>query len=114
MIFNCITEIWRAQLVNTKLGREWDWVNASLVASVPGSYQPILPIRTGAIELIADRETTVTKSRVYIRNIPVVIKSSDRVKINGAWWDIHTEPGDWIFPGRKSSHIRLILQAVGP
>jgi hypothetical protein len=114
MIYNCIVEIWRAPLIDSSYGRKWDWDNSIRIVSVPGSYQPILPIRIGGIELIDDRETTVTKARAYIRPLDVEIRSTDRLKVSvdKAWWDIHSEPSSWVFGRSKSSHIRILIQKV--
>lgn len=112
MIYNKIVEIWRAPLSDTPYGRGWDWDNSERILSVPGSYQPILPIRVGGIELIDDRETTVTKARVYIKPVAVVYLSTDRVKIDDVWWDIHSEPSDWVFPQLRTSNIRILIQKV--
>lgn len=110
MIYNAIVEFWRASLVETSTGRKWDWDNPVRIASVPGSFQPVLPIRSGSVELIEDRDTTITQARVYIK--PIEIESTDKVLINGLWWEVDGEASVWSVPQLRQSHVRVIVRRV--
>lgn len=109
MIYNKIVEVWRAPLIDNAYGHKRDWANQFRVASIPASVQPILPIRMASEEKLTDRETTMTKQRVYIRWRDVL--STDRVLIDGAWWEVFGDPEDWAAP-LSSQHVRVIVRKV--
>lgn len=111
MIFNKIIEVWRAPLVEDAYGQKRDWTAKTRVASIPASVQPILSIRMASEEKNVDRETVTTKQRVYFRWHDVL--STDRVLIDGEWWEIWGDPEDWAAPITMTlGHVRVLVRKV--
>jgi hypothetical protein len=113
MISNKIVDIWRAPLVDDgAYGTKRDWTARVLVASLPASVQPILSIRMASEEKNVDRETVTTKQRVYVRWRDVL--STDRVLIDGEWWEVWGDPEDWAAPitMTNTGHVRMLVRKV--
>lgn len=116
MIFNKIVDIWRAPLVDNAYGHKRDWTQAVRVASLPASVQGLVsnsPSRPAASEeKLVDRETTITRQRVYLRWHGVL--STDRILIDGAWWEVFGDPEEWGGPISfvNTSHVRIIVRKV--
>lgn len=107
MRFNKLVEIWRAPLIEDAYGSKRDWPNAVRVASVPGSVQPYQDS-----EQAIDRETTKTLQRVYLRPLGMDIESTDRVLVDGLWYEVDGVPRDWSEFRQKTRHLRLIIRRV--
>lgn len=109
MIFNKIIEVWRAPLVIDAYGKTRDWGNANRIASVPASFQPYRPL-TWTKEDVINRDTTVTRYKLYTRII-FDIEPTDRVKVDGEWWEIDGDPGIWDVPLR-TANMKLELRRI--
>jgi hypothetical protein len=104
MLWNRLIEVWRAPLIDDAYGKVRDWSNKVLVASVPASVQPL-----NADEEQIDRETSVTRIKVYIRTLQV--ENTDRIFIDPDWWEIEGDPQDWHF-SNATTHTKCILRQV--
>ena len=106
MIWNKLIEVWRAPLVSDAYGQYRDWDRAMRVLSAPASVQPL-----NSEEAVAfgERETTVTRRKVYLRRFDV--ESHDRLLIDGEWWEVYGEPFTWAYPA-LTQYTRLIVRRV--
>lgn len=108
MIYNKVVEVWRAPVIEDPYGKHRDWANAVRVAALPASVQPPSPKLTSE-ELLLDRETTIGRLRVFIRRTDV--ESTDRLLVDGDWWEVHGDPGDWNYP-LPTRHMMLWVRRV--
>ena len=105
MIPNKIVEIWRAALIEDPVyGDSRDWTHATRVASIPGSFQPAYVSQSDV-----DRETTFSIWNVYIKIVDV--QATDRVLIDGNWYQMDGEPQvhDTL---PRIAHIKLRVKRV--
>jgi hypothetical protein len=109
MIYNRLIEIWRAPLVEDSYGRHRDWDNAARIASVPASFQPYRPLMWSHEDPL-DRDTTNSRYKLYTR-IVMDVEPTDRVLVDGEWWEIDGDPGIWDLP-LNAANMKLNLRRI--
>lgn len=100
MQFNDLIDIYRASLVADDWGSHRNWDSPRRIVS--GAAAVVLPVRSEEVD-DPDRELTEVTVNIYLR--PVDVKASDRLKVNGVWYEVKGEPVTWV--GRTASYMRI-------
>lgn len=104
MRFNDVVEVYRATLVTTDYGTRRDWTNPRRTISSPAIVLPMWSTEDKDI----DRELSEISIHVYLK--PVDVKASDRVKVNGEWFEVYGTPITW--KGRSAAYMRITARKV--
>lgn len=104
MRFSDIIEVYRAKVTNDDYGSHRNWVTPQRIISTTGVVIPQWSSEPSDI----DRELSEISVDVYLR--PVDVKASDRVKVNGVWYQVYGTPIVW--KGRTASYMRIRARRV--
>lgn len=104
MRFSDIIEVYRANVVSDSYGSHRNWVNPRRIISTTGVVIP----QWSSEPKDVDREAAKISVDIYLR--PVDVKASDRVKVNGIFYEVYGEPITW--KGSTKSYMRIRARRV--
>lgn len=104
MVFNDLVDIYRATMIQDSYGSHRNWTTPRRIISSPAIVLPV-----GSRESKdPNRELSEITVNIYLR--PVDVRASDRVKVNGVWFEVTGEPIQW--NGRTASYMRITARRV--
>jgi hypothetical protein len=104
MRFSDIIEVYRATVVNDEYGSHRNWKTPRRIISTTGVVIPQWSSEPGDI----DRELSEISVDIYLK--PVDVKASDRVKVNGTFYEVYGSPITW--KGRTAQYMRIRARRV--
>lgn len=104
MRFNDIIEVYRATVVNDAYGSHRNWNAPRRIISTTGVVIPQWSNEPGDV----DREMTEISVDIYLK--PVDVQASDRVKVNGVFYEVYGHPITW--KGRTAEYMRIRARRI--
>lgn len=104
MRFNDIIEVYRANITTDDYGVHRNWVNPRRIISTTGVIIPQWSNEASSV----DRELSEISVDIYLK--PVDVKASDRVKVNGTFYEVYGVPISW--RGRTASYMRIRARRI--
>lgn len=104
MRFSDIIEVYRATVVADDYGSHRNWTNPRRIISTTGVVIPQWSSEPDDI----NREVSEISVDVYLK--PVDVRASDRVKVNGVWYEVYGTPIIW--KGRTAKYMRIRSRRV--
>src|SRR5690606_2528003 len=100
MRFNDIIEVYRADVIDDDYGSHRNWDNPRRIIS---STAAIAMPSWSKEPFDIDRELSEISVNIYLR--PVDVRPSDRVRVNGTWYEVYGQPITW--KGRTATYMRI-------
>lgn len=104
MRFSDIVEVYRATAIEDGYGTHRNWDSPKRTISTTGV---VIPQWSNEPDDVT-RELSEISVDIYLK--PVDVKATDRVKVNGTWYEVYGTPITW--KGRTAQYMRIRARRV--
>lgn len=104
MRFNDIIDVYRATVITDDYGTRRNWSTPKRTISTTGV---VIPQWSNEPDDVS-RELSEISVDIYLK--PVDVKASDRVKVNGVFYEVYGTPITW--KGRTAQYMRIRARRV--